>query len=190
LAALLPKLINGLMKGLRLAQVSDEEKENFFNELLRAHTDSIEDARGLKPNLRTELPPVSRVTMDKTGELQFRPRVLKREDEASYASTMTLGQATVETAAQGAMFSITRDDGRVKRLKLSWVSPNRKFFLMTRFPDVALQLKRSEFANMLNDGRAIPLHTPPIVSRVLEDAVSEFGPDPSAEKFTMQMAAS
>jgi Protein of unknown function (DUF1631) len=178
LASLLPKLINGLMKGLRMIDIEADERESFFNELLRTHTRAIEAAKTGVPNtektneagFKQEAPSV---VIDANGSLQFRPRTKTLVEEPLYAATVTLGQATIDTFARGTMFSITREDSQVQRLKLSWISPSRKFFLLTRFPDVALQLDRSELMSMLDDGRAFVIHTPQLVDNVVEAASQE-----------------
>jgi Protein of unknown function (DUF1631) len=178
LASLLPKLINGLMKGLRMIEIDDDERESFFNELLRTHTRAIEAAKTGVPNPEQPLPAggkheVPSVVIDANGSLSFRPRERTQVEEPLYAATVTLGQATIDAFARGTMFSITRDDAQVQRLKLSWISPSRKFFLLTRFPDVALQLDRSELMSMLDDGRAYVIQSHQLVENVVEAASQE-----------------
>jgi Protein of unknown function (DUF1631) len=181
LASLLPKLINGLMKGLRLIEITSDERESFFNELLRTHTRAIEAAKAVKPiapgtttitpnNLNAVRPAV---TIDANGVLQFQPRPISKHDEPMYAATVTLGQATVDSYKRGVLFNIARPDGTLVRLKLSWVSPARKFYLFSRFPDIALQLDRAEFMAMLDDGRAVEARGADLVDDVVNDVAQD-----------------
>ncbi|HWS74085.1 MAG TPA: DUF1631 family protein, partial [Quisquiliibacterium sp.] len=67
LAALLPRLINGLMRGVRMVSMPDERREVFFNDLLQAHTRAIEAAKKSAAAVRRP----TNLRMHTDGRIQF-----------------------------------------------------------------------------------------------------------------------
>jgi len=44
-------------------------------------------------------------------------------------------------------------DGARRRLRISWISPTRRLFVLTRHPEVARPVERAELARWLATGR-------------------------------------
>src|SRR5690606_3413497 len=70
LAAMLPHLINGLLKGLQVVSPPDVEREGFFNELLAWHTQAIADAKKAGEAARNR--GRSPVRLREDGSVEFR----------------------------------------------------------------------------------------------------------------------
>src|SRR5690606_19655496 len=55
---------------------------------------------------------------------------------------------------RGDTLELLEPDGSRRRLRLSWVSPTRRLFVLTRHPEVARPVERAELARWLATGRA------------------------------------
>src|SRR5690606_1885407 len=73
LASLLPRLIQGLMKGLGAVGIGQAERERFFNELLQWHARAIQDAKLNVGRPRPAAPGAVQMTPD--GTVRFDARV-------------------------------------------------------------------------------------------------------------------
>ena len=159
LASLLPKLIGGLMQGLQQVGIEQTEREKFFNELLQWHTRAIQDAK-LNPG-RPRPVAAGAVQVDSDGGLRFRAAAAQPAEAApaSAASEKALpsfspGDARLETLKRGDLIELLEADGTRRTLKLAWISPTRKLFVLSRFPDIGRSLSRAELAGLFDSGRA------------------------------------
>jgi hypothetical protein len=170
LAALLPKLINALIRGLQRVEIPDEERETFFNQLLKKHTEAINNAKeqpaekiaaaiaaakegkldqkldGKKPSAVA-----STVQMQEDGSLKFSPAAASLE-----ASAVTVNSTDVQLQhfVKGMLFDFKEIDGTFKRVKLSWISPARTLYVFSRYPGDSRALEANEFVGLLDSGRA------------------------------------
>jgi Protein of unknown function (DUF1631) len=176
LAALLPKLINALIRGLQRAEIPDEERETFFNQLLKKHTEAINNAKetpserkslssakDVKPDSKSASSraathsPASTVQMQEDGTLKFSPAAA-----SSDGATATVNSTDVHLQhfTRGLLFDFKEIDGTFKRVKLSWISPARTLYVFSRYPGDSRALEANEFVGLLDSGRA----------RLVEDA--------------------
>jgi Protein of unknown function (DUF1631) len=177
LAALLPKLINALIRGLQRAEIPDEERETFFNQLLKKHTEAINNAKetpserkssssaskDLKPDSKSAFTqaathrPASTVLMQEDGTLKFSPAA---ESSDGAAATVNSTDVHLQHFTRGLLFDFKEIDGTFKRVKLSWISPARTLYVFSRYPGDSRALEANEFVGLLDSGRA----------RLVEDA--------------------
>jgi hypothetical protein len=167
LAALLPKLINALIRGLQRAEIPDEERETFFNQLLKKHTEAINNAKetpvekkvsgsagvkDAKADAKQANPvQASTVQMQEDGTLKFSPA---KSGNDSAPSTVNSTDVHLQHFTRGMLFDFKELDGEFKRVKLSWISPARTLFVFSRYPGDSRALEANEFVGLLDSGRA------------------------------------
>jgi hypothetical protein len=170
LAALLPKLINALIRGLQRVEIPDEERETFFNQLLKKHTEAINNAKEtpsekksaafalakdgkFDQKLDSKQPSqvASTVQMQEDGSLKFSPAAASLE---SSAATVNSTDVQLQHFARGMLFDFKEIDGTFKRVKLSWISPARTLYVFSRYPGDSRALEANEFVGLLDSGRA------------------------------------
>jgi Protein of unknown function (DUF1631) len=160
LASLLPKLITGLMRGLKMIEMPDEPRNEFFNELLRIHTKAIEAAKHSHPQRTAGMRAVSRIRMRSDGSILYTPP--RTDDETRTAAEpvsvdepSTLGARAMLAAdvRRGDRIEVD-EEGETKRFKLAWISPSQKLYILSRFPDEARSLDSAQFAALFESGKA------------------------------------
>lgn len=173
LASLLPKMIGALMKSLKALGIPDAERELFFDELLRRHTRAIEDAKA-GPG-RTLPATQSAIRIGDDGVACFDASAA----EAPYAGTRrpspaqrVVENAEVDALRRGDLIEFADDDSVVQTVRIAWISPTRKLYVLSRFPDFGRPLERSTLVSWFATGRArhAPAHSP--VDRAI-DAIAE-----------------
>jgi hypothetical protein len=151
LAALLPKLINGLMRGVRLVSMPDERREAFFDDLLQAHTRAIEAAKLSAAAARKP----TNLRMRPDGRIQFVPvappsEAVRIDPPTVEARSVRLGELrrgdSIEIDASG--------DGQFRTYRLAWISPAQRVYVLSRHPEGATSLDRAQLAAMFDNGRA------------------------------------
>jgi Protein of unknown function (DUF1631) len=153
LAALLPKLITGLMRGLKPVEIPKDERESFFNELLRIHTKAIESAKQAKPVQTVAERGLSRVRMRSDGSIMYTPpRAVDAKPILTIDPKAGLSRAVAEVQ-RGDLIEVD-DNGEIKQYKLAWVSPSQKLYILSRFPDEARSLDSGQFAALFASGKA------------------------------------
>jgi len=167
LASMLPRLINGLLKGLQLVGPPDEEREAFFNELLAWHTQAIAEAKKAGEAARNR--GRSNVRLHEDGSVEFRHAggvVIPRPEP------VVVERSVVDELERGCLLDIDEGD-QTLRVKLAWVSPSRKLFALSRYPDFARSLTREEFAALFEQRRVrvATEHSP--LDRAIESVVEE-----------------
>jgi hypothetical protein len=172
LAALLPKLINALIRGLQRVEVPDEEREEFFNQLLKKHTEAINNAKDMppqklsgavdkglgkfgrsEPSLDSQPKSVSTVLMQEDGTLKFSPSPSSLRDAG--AATVNSTDEHLKGFKKGLLVDFKEFDGSFKRVKLSWISPARTLFVFSSYPGSSRALTANELAALLDSNRAI-----------------------------------
>lgn len=169
LAALLPRLIGGLMRGLQNTSIAREEREKFFNSLLQWHTRAI--------TLAKENPPGGRVRQERAlslgadGKVRFDP-TMNQHAAACEVPIGSVLDAMLDDAQRGDQVDLTLEDGTMARVKLAWISPSRKLFAVTRHPDIARSIERRELAQLFRSGKARWVDEVSAMDRAI-DAVAE-----------------
>jgi hypothetical protein len=171
LASLLPRLIGGLTSGLKAVEIDQGERERFFNELLHWHTRSIQDA---KLNAGRPRPVESAaVQMQSDGSIRFEarqpadvPSAAPGLAGATFASGR--GEAKVDALERSDLIEIVEPDGSRQTLRLAWISPSGKLYVLTRFPDIGRSLSRRELVALFESGRARRAEPESALDRAIE----------------------
>ena len=174
LASLLPRLITGLMRGLKMIEMPDAPREVFFNELLRVHTKAIEAAKQSHPQRTAGMRAVSRIRMRSDGSIQYtpprqgeevvRPLPAPAADEPSTLGARAMLAADVQ---RGDRIEVD-EEGETKRFKLAWISPSQKLYILSRFPDEARSLNSAQFAALFESGKARVVERRSTVDRAID----------------------
>lgn len=169
LAQLLPKLIAALMRGVKQIDFPDHERQAFFDELLRAHTQAIAAAKSAPPGPRRATPEASSPNGDSTP-----PHA---------AQSMSVGPLEgadaemLEPLVRGDRIELIDDDGDMQCYKLAWISPARKLFILSRHPRQARCVDRDELAALLGRGRArVAVLEASVLERAIHAVVSDAAP--------------
>jgi hypothetical protein len=147
LATVLPGLIRGLRQGLELVEIEAGEHAAFFDELLRAHTLEIAAAKkraaSSAPPTAPTAPtaPLVAVAMQPDGTVRFVPKA----DAAEAPPAPTASDELLSSLRRGQRVEMLGDDGS-RVFKLAWISPARKLFILTRYPDESLTMQGPELA--------------------------------------------
>src|SRR5690606_32604858 len=110
LASLLPRLIQGLMKGLGAVGIEESERERFFNELLQWHTRAIQDAKLNVGRPRPAVPAAVQMTSD--GTLRFEARA-----DGAGAQALPGGMTAASRDAGETAFASGRSEAKVDALQ-------------------------------------------------------------------------
>ncbi len=155
LASLLPKMIGSLLKALKAVGMADEERERFFNELLRWHTRAIQDAKAGGARTMPVAPSAIRIGDD--GVARFDASAAESSHGAALrpgASQRLAENAEVDALRRGDVIEFTDDAGAAQTARIAWISPTRKLYVLSRFPDLARSLDRSTLVSWFATGRA------------------------------------
>ena len=153
LAGLLPRLINGLMRGTRQAGMPDDRREAFLDALMKTHTHAIGTARH---NAAASARRPSNLRMRADGRVQFTPMDNAQQpaasDPAEFMAEERFGLPV--GLKRGDFIEIDTGDGELRPFKLSWISPAQKLYVLSRFPEEAQSLERARLAELFTSGRA------------------------------------
>lgn len=174
LASLLPRMIGSLMKGLKALAVADAERERFFNELLKWHTRAIQDA---KTNVGRTVPAAaSAFRMDRDGTLHFDASAEGASPVAARkpasGPSRSAEHPAVDALRRGDLIEFDDDDGSTQTVKLAWISPTRKLYVLSRFPGFGRSLGRAELVSWFASGRARSANARSAVDRAI-DAIAQ-----------------
>lgn len=155
LASLLPRMIGPMLKSLKAVGIADDERQRFFDELLRWHTRAIQDA---KIGAGRSMPSAqSAIRIGDDGVAHFDPSVV----EASQGATRRQGagqrpaeNADVDALRRGDLLEFADEAGSTQTVSIAWISPTRKLFVLSRFPDFGRSLDRATLVSWFATGRA------------------------------------
>ena len=159
LASLLPRLIQGLMKGLADVGIEQADRERFFNELLQWHT-----ARSRMPAQRraAQAGHCGRRADGSDGTIRFgtptpaarcarRCHGRRRWQRCAFAS----GRGDPgSTRCSAATWSRSRSSTAAANAAARVDQPGRRLCVLTRFPDIGRSLSRREIVSLFESGRA------------------------------------
>lgn len=174
LAAVLPKLIGGLMKGLEPVGMESTERERFFNELLQWHTRAVRDAKLSAGRPAQPAATAARGGAEAGARAQPSPLRPVQDDAGQGASTGSgapgepgQGEARVDALQRGDLIELDEDGAR-RVFRLAWIGPTRKLFVLTRFPDAGRSLGRSELIRLFESGSARRAASTSALDRAIE----------------------
>ncbi|MBL8378258.1 MAG: DUF1631 family protein [Burkholderiales bacterium] len=139
LAGMLPKLVRGLMRGVIPTGMPEDDRQAFFNRLMKAHTEAIAAAKAATVELPSQpLPSSSGVA----PELKPVPLVVAKDVYDHTALDLTKGESIA--------FS---DQSADDRYRVTWISPKRTFFLFTNGKRMR-QMSAASLSTLLRQGKA------------------------------------
>lgn len=165
LARLLPALIRGLNQGLLRVELSVAERDAFFDELLLAHTREIDVAKRRAQALvapQGGVPVAVRPAHDGDAAAVPLAAGVARADPPAATAT----DALLCGLRRGQRVALSGDDGQ-RLLKLAWISPMRKLFILSRHPDETVTFGAAELAFLLQRGRAAVVPEDSTVERAI-----------------------
>jgi len=168
LASILPGLIRGLNKGLDLIEFDPQERSAFFDALMKTHTREISAAKQRASHGDPDPVNVS-ISISTDGAIRFVPNekaqsaVLPENDQIDELLDGLKRGNRIEVAAEG----------ESRLFKLSWVSPARTLFILSRHPDDSMTLQGSELASMLQRGLARVMSDQSALDRAITSVAGE-----------------
>ena len=157
LAGLLPKLIDGLRKGLAPTSIAQDERETFFNEWFKWTTNLLTAAK-VKTSDGQQSKPKSSVRMRSDGTIHFDHKAVSASPvelaKASQVGDFDMALDPLRDILKGVLIDLEQDQGEAVRVKVSWVSPSRKLFVLRRYPDFTQSLPQDELKAMMLSGKA------------------------------------
>ena len=168
LAAILPKLVRGLVRGVMSLDTPDAERQAFFNQLMKAHTTAIAAAKMATEDVASL--PVPSQSPDAPVELKAVPIVPAGD----------VHQRTALELVKGEMVEFS-DLVAGDRYRLTWVSPKRGFYLFTNGGGMR-QLAENVLSGLFRQGMAVVVEAQASLIDSALDALSVEAP-------TLQRAA-
>ena len=156
LAGLLPKLIAGLKNGLAPTSIDQESRDVFFNEWFTWTTNLLTTAKSA-PREGAEVRRKSSVRMRSDGTIQFDSKAVApvaapvAPEEGKDGLEMPVD--LLADMIKGSVVDLERNDEEPIRVKLSWVSPSRKLFVLRRYPDFTQSLSVDEMRQLVKSGK-------------------------------------
>jgi uncharacterized membrane protein YkvA (DUF1232 family) len=160
LASMLPTLMRSLLRGMNAIEMPADARHGFFNQLMQAHTASINVAKAQAkgPTVPTAAD-VARVEEAQVDELSEEPADTEPAGDDYYVHTAM-------AVERGAVVEFM-DGTTAVRAKLSWVSPKQTILLFTSSTSGARKLAPKAFAELLRQQKARVIE----VSEALMDRV-------------------
>jgi hypothetical protein len=155
MALVLPKMIGGLNKGIeRLPEEERGQFEPFFSELMKWHTNTIVSAKKRKGKVTTASASAN-VELQEDGTVKIRKLEQAKQQEAENPATIATDGSIVDELVKGQKLELRESEAEPLIVKLSWVSPARKLFALSKYPDFARSVARAEMISMLECGRLV-----------------------------------
>lgn len=164
MAVMLPKMIGGLAGGLKTIEVKDGQHARFFDELMKWHTKIISQAKQV--DAKRPEPTASNLAVKEDGSIHFAGQVAAVEPNQT--DTVLMGAAAdIDTFKRGQRFELRLEGIAPIAVKLAFISPARKLFALSRFPDFAQSFERVEFIEMLQDQELVRLDDKASIDRAI-----------------------
>ncbi|HSD44760.1 MAG TPA: DUF1631 family protein [Burkholderiales bacterium] len=150
LASMLPMLMKSLLRGMNAIEMAPEARHAFFNQLMQAHTATINAAKvQAKAQAQSAEPAAAAPSADEpepADDPATGPVTNSGMDDDYWVRTaMALERGAVLEFDEGAA---------TVRSKLSWVSPKQTILLFTASGSAARQLAPKVLAGLLHDNKA------------------------------------
>ncbi|MCD6680683.1 MAG: DUF1631 domain-containing protein [Burkholderiaceae bacterium] len=176
LASLLPRMIGPMLSSLKAVGIADDERQRFFDELLRWHTRAIEDA---KIGAGRSMPSAqSAIRIGDDGVARFDAsvgEVLQGAARRHGAGQRPAENADVDALRRGDLIEFADEAGSTHTVSIAWISPTRKLFVLSRFPDFGRPLDRATLVSWFATGRASRVAPHSAVDSAI-DAISQDDP--------------
>ena len=171
LASMLPTLMRSLLRGMNAIDVPAEARHAFFNQLMQAHTATINaaksQAKGAAPAAPEAAAPVPAAEPE-PDDPATGPVTNSGMEDYYLHTAMALERGAVVEFVDGAAAPV--------RAKLSWVSPQQTILLFTSSSAGARQLQPKALATLLREGKARVLEaSEALIDRVVSAMVGASG---------------
>jgi hypothetical protein len=178
LLAKLPSMIAELNKWLDLIKCDESERARFFIDLAKCHASIVRAPLELSPERQMQI--ALKVAKQATERRARKEAARQREPEPD-----EFDQAVAQLE-RGVWLEFTEDNSVVVKLKLTWVSPLRNFYIFSASgKQESRSMSADELAQALREQRANIVQMAGLVGRVLTavlcpDNANEAGPQPVA----------
>ncbi len=165
LAAMLPTLMKSLARGMSGAQMPDESRQAFFNQLMETHTTIVTTAKSQPAHApETPLPDGGPPANDQAVEPPVATSMPVAPDDFYAHAVRNMQRGTV----------VEFDErGETQRAKLTWISPRQTIYLFTSAASGARSLAPEALAQALRSGAARALdESVALMDRVVAAVVS------------------
>ena len=162
LASLLPTLMRSLLRGMNAIEMPADVRHGFFNQLMQAHTASINAA---KAQAKSQTVPTA-ADVARVQEAQVDEPLPPEEPAEPQPEGDDYYVHTAMALERGAVIEFM-DGAAAVRAKLSWVSPKQTILLFTSSVGGARKLAPKAFAELLRQQKARVIE----VSEALMDRV-------------------
>ena len=148
LASMLPTLMRSLLRGMNAIEMPADVRHGFFNQLMQAHTASINAAKAQAKG--RPVPTAADVARGRGGAGRASPSPRSRPTEPAVDDYYVHTAMALE---RGAVVEFM-DGTAAVRAKLSWVSPKQTILLFTSSAAGARKLAPKAFAELLRQQKA------------------------------------
>lgn len=153
LAAILPGMMRGLMRGARSAGMPEEARQTFFGALMQAHTAAIAAAKSAPAETRV----MARPSAEEGARRAVMPVIVPSDTWERQVDNLCKGDV-VEFA----------DSQNVQRFRVGWVSPKKTVYLFLA-QGAMRQFAAAELAALFRQGMAVlPAPDLPVVDQALD----------------------
>lgn len=170
LASMLPSLVRRLQEGFDRVGVDADRRLELVDALFSLHAAVL---RGADAPANTALD-----TAPETGEPSLAADIIEAEGLVVESFTLSRGTANeparqrVDALQRGEWLEFRREEGRVERYRLSWISPQRGVLLFTNPQSPrALSLSPAALAHQIERGEAALVSAAPIFERAVDRAL-------------------
>lgn len=160
LAQLLKPLLGAMRICMDRAEIDPGVRDAFFAELVRLH------AAAVKAGMSSSGPPPA-----PARQVVYRGDAEPEPDAA--------GEFEVDMLDRGDWLELREQNGSVRRVRLTWVSPARTLYLFAnRQGQRAVALTREELARRFATGEASAAGEDTLIGRIVDDALDRHGKEP------------
>lgn len=164
MAVMLPKMIMGIVGGLKAIDARDGQHARFFDELMKWHTRIISEAKQVeRASRRTD----ALIAMKEDGSVHFTGKVDSAANHNADQHHKGAG-ADINALKRGQRFELRVEGIAPFPVKLAFISPAKKLFALSRFPDFAQSFDRAEFTQMLSDRELVVINDKASIDRAIE----------------------
>ncbi len=181
LLAMLPRMIQELNHGLRVAAAEDAERDAFLNALVDCHAMAVKAGlRGMAampqvPAQRVAPPPSIEREIVPAGDLLVEEIRLRSAPGAAVARNVFTRTGIWTNLQRGTWVEFARVSGTPVRTRLTWISPNKGVYLFTNplsATSTAVSISPEALAEQMRLGEARLLDAAPLVERAVDSMLA------------------
>ena len=185
LIGLLPRLLASLNKGLDSIDISTEQRNAFFDVLVKHHSAALKgesaELAQAEPSAQPTKAEAAPITPPSEGDLL----VMRSVDHGVQVEEIVLVGASpvwraddrdiarqVEELKRGSWVEFIDEEGKTSRERLNWISPQRGILLFSNHRSAkAISIAPDALARQIRDGKAALVLEEPLFERALSDAL-------------------